>query len=151
MRSDEDIKRAILGALDADPEVSMAEIGVVVHDGAVTLTGIVETYPERLAAERAASGVAGVIAIAQDIKVALSGERVTDDSEVARRIARVLEWDPAIVHESVHATVRNGDVVLTGDAQWEFQRETIENHVARIGGVRSVTNDIRVPLRPADG
>lgn len=144
MRSDDAIKTDILDELTFDPEIDMSEIGVAVHNGAVTLTGTVETLPERLAAERAVGRVKGVLAVAQDIRVALSGEAATDDSELARRIARILEWDPAIPHTGIKAHVRDGDVVLTGEVEWHFQRETVEHHVARIGGVRSLVNELQV-------
>ena len=114
MRKDEDIRADILDELQWDPEVDMADISVTVADGAVTLSGTVSSYTERRAAERAVRRVRGVIAIAQDIRVELANELVADDSELARRIAHVLEWDPAIPHRDVTADVRNGEVTLNG-------------------------------------
>lgn len=144
MRTDQDIKNDILAELEWDPEIGMTEIDVTVVDGAVTLTGKVASYPERKAAERAVKRVKGVISIAEDIRVVFSSEPQCDDSSLARRIARVLEWDPALPHEKILAEVRNGEVTLSGEVGWHFQREVVEAHVARIGGVTSVTNLITV-------
>ena len=61
----------------------------------------------------------------------------------------MLEWDPALPHENIQAEVRDGAVTLTGEVQWHFQRETVESHVARIGGVKSVTNLLKVTSHAA--
>ena len=76
-----------------DPQITEPEaIGVAVQDGAVTLTGHVSTYAQKLAAARAAERVYGVKAVANDLKVKLSGAP-RDDSDIARAIAHVLEWN----------------------------------------------------------
>jgi osmotically-inducible protein OsmY len=149
MRKDQDIKNDILDELEWDPEVDMSDISITVVDGAVTLRGTVASYAERRAAERAVRRVRGVVTIAQDLRVALANEEVADDSELAKRIAHVLEWDPALPHKDIRAEVRNGDVTLSGVVAWHFQREVIENHIARMRGVRSIDNGITVLHRPS--
>ena len=80
-------------------------------DGAVTLTGHVSTYAEKLAAARAAERVYGVVygvkAVANDLKVRLSGSP-RDDSDIARAIAHVLEWNVQVPEGTVDARVENG-------------------------------------------
>ncbi|MCF3934825.1 BON domain-containing protein [Acuticoccus sp. M5D2P5] len=144
MRSDKDIKTDILAELEWDPEVNMSDIVVSVVDGAVTLSGTVYTYPERKAAERAVKRVRGVVSIAEDIRVVLGTVQPYDDSALAKRIAHVLEWDPALPHDKIQAEVRDGAVTLSGEVDWHFQREVVEAHVARIGGVKSVSNLLKV-------
>lgn len=147
MRKDRDIQNDILDELKWDPAVDVTDVGVSVVDGAVTLTGTVRTFPERWAAERAAKRVRGVVAVAENIKVSLDPMYVRDDSELAKRIAHVLEWDPAVPHERIQAEVRDGAVVLNGEVNWHFQREVAETHVARISGVKTVTNHLVVVHR----
>lgn len=144
MRSDIDIKNDVLAELEWDPEVDVADIGVSVADGSVTLTGTVPTYPERRAAENAVKRVKGVVAIAENIKVVLAKLPPSDDSRLAKRIARVLEWDPALPHENIQAEVRDGAVTLNGEVKWHFQREVVEAHVGRIAGVKSIDNRVTV-------
>ncbi|SDE50229.1 BON domain-containing protein [Ruegeria marina] len=62
------MKRDLLSELQWEPRVSETEIGVAVRDGAVTLTGHVPSYLEKLAAVRAARRVSGVLAIADVIE-----------------------------------------------------------------------------------
>ena len=71
VRSDEDIQQDVLEELAWEAEVQPNEIGVAVNDGIVTLTGRVESFPKKWAAERAAQRVRGVVAVANDIEVRL--------------------------------------------------------------------------------
>lgn len=61
---------------------------MAVKDGAVTLTGLVSTYAEKLAAVRAATAVYCVNAVADEVKVWLIGEP-RDDADIARAIAHI--------------------------------------------------------------
>ena len=69
VRSDEDIQRDVLEELAWEAEVQPNEIGVAVNDGIVTLTGLVDSFAKKWAAERAAQRVHGVVAVANDIEV----------------------------------------------------------------------------------
>jgi hypothetical protein len=50
-RTDEEIQRDVLAELKWDARVQPNEIGVSVKDGVVTLTGVVDSYSKRWAAE----------------------------------------------------------------------------------------------------
>ncbi len=99
MKSDSEIREDVINELRWDPQITEPEaIGVAVQDGAVTLTGHVTTYSQRLAATRAAERVYGVRAVANDLEVKLSGAP-RDDSDIARAIAHVLEWNVQVPGE----------------------------------------------------
>ena len=51
---------AVMRRLEADPEVDASAVGVAARDGTVTLTGYIDSYPSKLAAERAAKRVPAV-------------------------------------------------------------------------------------------
>jgi hypothetical protein len=105
VKSDSEIREDVINELQWDPQITEPEaIGVAVQDGAVTLTGHVSTYAQRLAAARAAERVYGVKAVANDLKVKLSGAP-QDDSDIARAIAHVLEWNVQVPDGKVHARV----------------------------------------------
>ena len=70
-RNAEDIQRDVLEELTWDARVQPHEIGVSVRDGVVTLTGWMDGYARKWAAERAAHRVRGVVAVANDIEVPL--------------------------------------------------------------------------------
>jgi osmotically-inducible protein OsmY len=65
--TDEEIQQLVLSELKWEPRVRPNEIGVAVKDGVVTLTGWVDSYQKKWAAEEAAHRVRGVKAVANDI------------------------------------------------------------------------------------
>ena len=134
-----------MGSQITDPDA----IGVAVADGAVTLTGTVPSYAEKLAATRAAERVYGVKAVANDLKVKLPGAP-RDDSGIATAIAHVLENNVQIPEGRVHARVEDGWVTLDGEVDYEFQRQEVERMVRQVRGVIGVTDTItiRPPASP---
>ena len=141
--TDKDIsmKDAVMRQLDWDPQVDASAVGVAAKNGAITLTGYVDTYFGKLAAERAAKRVRGVRAVANDIEVRLKLERV--DSDIASDVVRALELHGSIP-DTVQAAVHNGYVTLTGKVSWMYQQRDAEKVVRHIRGVRAVLNHIVV-------
>jgi osmotically-inducible protein OsmY len=151
MKSDAEIRDDVIDELRWDPQVPEPDaIGVAVTDGAVTLTGHVATYAQKLAAARAAERVEGVKAVANEIKVELAGMG-RDDADIAAAIARILDWDVQIPEGAVHARVENGWVILAGEVGYDFQRREVERMVRQVRGVTGVTNAITInpPASPA--
>ena len=144
MRTDNDIQRDVLEELRWDPQVEPKDVGVEVDNGIVTLTGTVESFAMRWAAERAAHRVLGVKAVANDIKVKLPFEKERDDTDIARAAVSALEWDTEVPHERIKVTVSNGVVKLEGDVDWRFQKDAAERDVRSLVGVKGVTNNIVV-------
>src|SRR5258705_6954615 len=143
-RTDEQIQRDVLEELKWDARVQPNEIGVAVKDGIVTLTGWVDSFTKKWAAEEAALRVPGVKAVANDIEVRLPFESERTDADIAAAAIRALEWDAAIPRDAVKVTVSKGWVTLEGEVEWEYQKEDAERVVRRLTGVRGVTNLIRV-------
>jgi osmotically-inducible protein OsmY len=144
-RTDQELQNSVLAELKWDAQVQPNEIGVIVKDGVVTLTGWVDSYLKKWAAEEAALRVTGVKAVANDIEVRLANERT--DGDIAAAAARALEWDASIPPDKVQATVAKGWVTLKGQVEWQYQGEEAENVVRRLAGVRGVTNLIVVKPR----
>jgi osmotically-inducible protein OsmY len=150
VKSDDEIREDAINELQSDPQITVPEaIGVAVQDGAVTLTGHVSTYAQRLAAARAAERVYGVKAVANDLKVKLSGAP-RDDSDIARAIAHVLEWNVQVPVGKVRARVSDGWVTLEGEVEYEYERHEVERMVRNVKGVVGVTDLITVkpPVSP---
>ncbi|SCL66274.1 Osmotically-inducible protein OsmY, contains BON domain [Micromonospora citrea] len=147
VRTDERIQRDVLDELAWDAQVQPNDIGVTVADGVVTLTGWVDGYARRWAAQRCAQRVRGVRAVADDIEVRLPGEAGRTDAEIAIAASRALEWDSFVPAERLDVTVANGWVMLRGEVEFGWQRRTAERELRRLRGVRGVTNLVEV--RPA--
>jgi osmotically-inducible protein OsmY len=131
------IRDAVARQLEWDPQVDASAVGVTATGGTVTLTGFIDTYAGKLAAERAAKRVYGVRAVANDIDVRLRLERT--DPDIAKDATRALELRSS-VPENVQAAVHNGHVTLTGKVNWLFQKRDAEKAVRHIRGVREVVN-----------
>src|ERR1700744_3985448 len=144
MKSDSEIKEDVTNELLWEPQITEPEaIGVAVQDGAVTLTGHVPTYAEKLAAVRAAERVYGVKAVANDLQVKLT-DALRDDSDIAKAIAHVLEWNVQVPEGKVHARVQNGWVTLDGEVDHDYQRREVERMVRPVGGGIGVKDPITV-------
>ena len=139
--TDLETRDAVNRQLDWDPRVDADAIGVTARDHTVTLTGFVDTYAAKLAAERAAKRVAGVRAVANDIKVRLKLART--DADIAADAARILELHTSIP-EGVQAAVHDGHVTLTGKVDWLFQKGQAEKAIRHIRGLKGVLNHISV-------
>ena len=135
------LRDAVVRQLDWDPEVNASAIGVAARDGAVTLTGFIDSYMGKLAAERAVKGVRGVRAVANDIIVRLAAGRT--DPDIARDAAHALKLRPSLA-QNVQAVVHNGHVTLTGTVEWWFQKEQAANAVRHVPGILGVANYVTV-------
>ena len=144
------LQHAVQDELEWEPSVDASHIGVAAtQPGVITLTGTVVTYAEKTSAERAAKRVAGVRAVANDIEVRPVGSMKRTDTDIAQAVLRALEWDIAVPHEKIKARVDDGWVILEGEVALQFQRAAAENAVRRLSGVRGVTNQIRLQVRPS--
>jgi len=143
-REDRTVRDAVIRQLEWDAQVDPSAVGVTAAHGTITLTGRIDTYAGKLAAERAARRVQGVRAVANELEVRLIHERT--DADIAADAVRALELNTAIP-SSVQVTVRHGQVTLTGSARSLFQGQQAEEAVRHIRGVRAVIN--RVTVTPA--
>jgi osmotically-inducible protein OsmY len=141
IQTDRRIRNAVMQQLDWDSQVDASGIGVTARNGAVTMTGFIDSYAGKLAAERAAKRVRGVRAVANDIQVSLRLERT--DADIAADAAQALLMR-ATLPESVQAVVHSGHVTLTGSVSTLFQSAAADKAVRSIRGVKGIVNRIEV-------
>ncbi len=142
--ADMDLRRDVLDELDFEPAINAAHVGVAVESGVVTLSGHVETYMEKLAAEKAARRIKGVKAIADEIRVRFAEDKKTTDDEIARRAVSILHWSAVAPGGAVMVKVQDGWVGLSGEVNWNYQRTAVEALLHRLSGVKGIVNGIRV-------
>ncbi|MFI6761556.1 BON domain-containing protein [Micromonospora sp. NPDC050417] len=148
IQDDTVIQRDLLAELKWEAQVQPNEVGVVVRDGVVTLTGWVDSYARRWAAERTAHRIRGVRGVANDIEVRFHGSTAPTDTDIAKAASRALDWDSFVPVEQIDVTVANGWVVLRGEVDWGYQKQAAERDLGRLSGVRGITNLISV--RPGE-
>jgi osmotically-inducible protein OsmY len=147
VQTDEQLQQEIIRELKYEASIQPNEIGVAVKDGVATLTGYVDSYLKRWAAEEAAHRVRGVRAVANDIEVRLPTTSERTDADIAAAVTRALEWDAFLDIDKIDVTVSKGWVTLKGEVEWGFQRADAERVARRITGVRGVSNLITVRPR----
>ena len=147
MAQDHDLQQAVLAELAWEPSVTAAHLGVSAAAGVVTLTGHVDTYSQKLAAEQAALRVRGVKAVAEEIEVRLAFDRKRGDDDIAAAAIERLAWSAGIPPDRFTVKVEKGWVTLTGMADWHYQKEEAGLDVRRLLGVVGLSNQITVKPR----
>ena len=117
MKNDLEIQADVLAEMRWDPKINAPQIGVEVSNGVVTLSGYVESYLEKISAEKAAKRVIGVGAIAQEIKVLLPGSSIRSDTEIARQIQSIISWSDIDPNDQIHIKVEQGFITLSGKVE----------------------------------
>lgn len=141
---DAEIQQQVLQELRWDSRVTASEIGVAVDDGIVRLTGSVDTYAEKLAAQEAAHRVTGVLDVVNDIVVNPPGSHARTDLDIAQAVRWELEWNVMVPHDQIRSTVSDGWVTLEGTVNTWQQRTDAEMAIRYLPGVRGISNHITV-------
>src|ERR1700684_68306 len=115
MSQDTHLQLSVLAELEWEQSVVAAHIGVAANAGVITLTGHVESYAQKHAAEAATRRVKGVLAVAEELEVQVPFERKRSDEEIAAAIVDCLAWDVSVPRDAVQVRVENGWVTLTGE------------------------------------
>ena len=144
MSRDDKLQKAVLAELSWEPSITAAHIGVTADHGTVTLTGHVESYGQKHAAEMATGRVKGVKAIAEEIEVRLPFEIKRDDADIATAAIDRLAWDTGTPRNAVKVKVEKGWLTPSGEVDWQFQREAAAREVRNLMGVCGVSNEITV-------
>jgi osmotically-inducible protein OsmY len=147
MKTDIQLKADVIDELAWEPAVNDSNIGVIVKNGIVTLTGHLDTFAEKHAAERAVRRVAGVRGIAVELDVKLSPAHKRSDSEIAEAAAAALAWHALLPAGKVKAEVEDGWVTLSGEVDWAYQMAIAEQGIRNLLGVRGLTNKVTVKPR----
>jgi osmotically-inducible protein OsmY len=136
---DQRLKDSVAYQLDWDPELDASLIGISAQDGIVALSGYVNTYVAKLAAERAARRVYGVKAVANELEVRLASERI--DPDIAKDALDALK-NRVDIPLGITVTIRDGFITLAGTVEWMYQKMAAERAVRYLRGVRGVFNQI---------
>lgn len=152
MRTDKQLQESVVKALDWEPSVNAAQIGVTVQQGVITLGGHVGTLREKWMAEKTARHVWGVRGVANEVLVSPDGAAARSDTAIATAAVNALSWNSAIPPDQIQVTVRDGWVTLTGTVPWQYQRAAAERAIDHLYGVKGVSNAVivKAPVTAAD-
>ncbi len=68
----------------------------------------------------------------------------SDDGEIAARVEEVIAGDGRIGNSAIAVAVTDGVVELSGEVGSERERQSVEESIARVQGVREVSNRLTV-------
>jgi len=148
MRQDKELQTQVMEELSWEPSVDSADVGVAASDGAITLTGHVDSYAAKITAVKAARRIYGVRAVADELAVEVPSQHLHDDTDIAETVSRLLEWSATIPQGAVTAKVSEGWITLDGKVDWQYQSDAATRLVRDLSGVRGVVNLITVKPRP---
>jgi len=149
--TDKQLHDEILAELSFEPEVHPERIGVSVEHGVATLSGHVESYSQKLAAECVVKRVYSAKAVVDDLEVRLPARDEVPDPDLAQAAVQAIEGLIQVPRDSIRITVRDGHLILEGKVEWQYQRQAVENAVRHLRGVRGVQNHIALTQPAAPG
>ncbi len=152
MKTNAQLYEDIMDKLDFEPSVNSSNITVAVNGEVVVLGGTVGSLFEKHAAERAIKSIAGVKAVANELRVELASQYRVSDVDIANAAVNALKWNSTLPQERPQVTVEGGHVTLTGKVNWWYQREAAEKAIRWLSGVKSLNNQITIQssLSPKD-
>lgn len=147
MRNDDEIRKNVIEEIRSSPQLAKIapQIGVSVKDEVVTLSGNVDYYSQKLAAEQAAKRIKDVKVLAMDIEVGnaeISDE--TTDTKIADAVRHALAWNSAVNEDLINIKVEDGWIYLDGAVDWEYERKAAEGAVENLLGVKGVINRVSI-------
>ena len=145
---DNEIRTAVEKELNWEPGVNPAGVHVAVAQGVVTLTGHVDSYPQRHEAERSTGRVRGVKAVVDHLDVSLGEPYHRTDEELAIAASNIISWNTAIPVGSIKITVEKGRIKLEGIVDCDFQRRSAHRSVRYMTGVKDVNNHVMIKPHP---
>ena len=143
-RSDVDLARDVIAEIDWDPRLDGFDIQVDVADGIVTLTGVVDSWARRRAAEVAVRRVVDALSLADDLAVVPPPQGGRSDTDIARAVRHALEWDVLVPHEQIRITVSDGVVTLEGHMAHWADKDAALLAIENLAGVRRLLDLITV-------
>jgi osmotically-inducible protein OsmY len=141
--TDATLKAAVIEELKWMPSIDSSHIDVSAEYGIVTLSGEVDSYPEKFLAEKAALRVHGVSGVSGEIRVRNNWSALSD-VDIAAEVDAALERAIDVPPGSVQGVVDDHFVTLAGSVNWHFQRQAAERAVRYLKGVTGLCNSITI-------
>jgi osmotically-inducible protein OsmY len=113
------------------------------HD-IVVLAGTVKSYAEKLIAENAVKTLRGVKTVVNEIEVDPYIRFKRTDIEIASDTTNALKTSVLVPDDRIKLIVKNGIVTLTGEVEWQYQKDSAEIAIRNLWGIKSIINNITV-------
>ena len=138
-RHDEAIASAARDCFRTLPNLELARVEVSCHNGVVEMTGAVESWAARRAAEKAIRSVRGVVSVINRLRVK-GGDRPAKEleSDIKRALQECLSLEAA----AIEVRFEGGTVKLLGTVPSAYHRLAAEDLVRWFSSVQGVINGL---------
>ena len=143
-RRDNHTQDAVVQELLWDTCVDDSAVEVGVDSGVITLTGTVDSYAQKMAAEEATHRVSGVLDVINDLVIRLTEDTFRLDAEITKAVQQALAWDALLPDENIEVVVTNGWVTLRGEVPFWSNRVYAPQVIRNMNGILGITNEITV-------
>ena len=150
MKTNEQLQKDVQDAIKWKPLLNAAEIGVIVKDGQITLTGVVDNYIKKVEAENATKGVSGNKAVAEEIEGYYGNSFGKNDTEIASEVLNAWKNNWEVPNDKLKVQVEKGLVTIDGEVGWNYQKDAAKRAVQNLSGIAWVTNNIIVKSESKD-
>jgi len=136
----------VMEQLNFEPMLDTSNITISIHGDhdIVILGGTVKSFSEKLIAEKAIKRLAKVRSIANEIEVEFSTKNHKNDIEIVEEVTNALKKHYITASKNIQSVVKNGIVTLTGDVDWNYQKNSAFNAINNLFGIKSIINNIKV-------
>lgn len=139
------IKQAIIDQLTWDSSVNSNNVRVNVRNGKVELSGNVENMAARMAAERNAQEVQGVIAVDNRLEIKFPpGSKLPTDTELKEKVETLLSWNSNLNADHIEIKCENRVITLSGKVDTYLDKQHASELVATVKGIFEVINELKV-------
>jgi osmotically-inducible protein OsmY len=147
MRSDGDVKRDVEDEIRYDANAKLTDIAVSVNGGALTLTGSVLSYRQKLHVETLARRICGCMTVENQIQVRFGASDSRCDAEIACDLIAKLNEELPFSCGHIKSTVKQGWITLGGECEWNYQLLRASDSARRVNGVAGIKECISFAAR----
>jgi osmotically-inducible protein OsmY len=139
-RSDPEIARALVHALETNISVPDHKVKVSVREGSVTLDGTVDWNFQRESAEATARTISGIRGLTNQIQV----KPAVSTGQVKTKIEEALRRSAEVDARRITVTADNGTVHLYGNVHSWAEKDEAQRAAWAAAGVSSVVNHLHI-------
>ena len=146
MTSNGKMYTTVIEKLNFEPRLDATNITVSVqgdHD-IIVLGGKVSSYNEKFIAEKTVKSLAHVKSVANEIEVDLAAKYKKSDVDIAKDVTHALKSAISIPTQRIQSVVKDGVVILSGEVDWNFQKQNAFNIIQNLTGIKFIINTISV-------